>query len=61
MTSQNMRVSTPCGRNSGEMTTSLTNTLLSQYLFEFAMQELKVDKEEYKFKVEGDDNIASIP
>jgi len=49
---------TPTTRNSGEMTTSLTNTLLNSLLIRYAMQRL--DYDDYDYFVEGDDSIIGM-
>lgn len=50
----------PCARNSGEMTTSLTNTLLSKYLFQYAAERVGLRETDYDFFVEGDDNYSAF-
>lgn len=44
-------------RNSGEQTTSLTNTFLSAMLVEWVIDELKLNEDNVDYLVEGDDCI----
>lgn len=44
-------------RNSGEQTTSLTNTEISALLVEWVIDELKLNKNNVDYMVEGDDCI----
>lgn len=48
----------PNCRNSGEMSTSLTNTLISKYLIKYALHELNITEKDYF--VEGDDNWTAF-
>jgi len=62
ISTQNYVLISPTGRNSGEMTTSLTNTLLSELVMRYVDH---VTQSHMDFIVEGDDNIfgwdADVP
>jgi hypothetical protein len=56
-----VKMLTTTTRNSGEMTTSLTNTFLSKMFFKFACEEcLGYDERDFKLFVEGDDMICFV-
>jgi len=49
-----------CCRNSGEMTTSLMNTLLTKLMIMWNLNKVGLNKCSYNFAVEGDDSIIGI-